>query len=114
MEFNIGFMRGVAGGAFPSGHREMNIFGSFKHIPVFCMAGETEGAFGGSQKMFIKSAVGIVALEALFFFEWPVLEFLMTHVGMTFLVQTGEFFIHMGVVPLALRDCRMTTAALAF
>ncbi len=62
MEFNIGFMRGVAGGAFPSGHRKMDIFGSFKHISVFCVAGKTEGALGGSQKMFVKGAVGIVAL----------------------------------------------------
>ena len=62
MEFNIGFMRGVAGGAFSPGHGEMDKFGSFKHISVFRVAGKTKGALGGPQKMFIKGTVGVVTL----------------------------------------------------
>jgi hypothetical protein len=107
-------MWGVAGGAFSPGYWKMDKFSTFQHVFVFLVAGKAEGAVGGPQKMFINGAMGIVALEALLFLEWPVLEFFMAHIGMTFLVQAGKLFCNIFVVSRVLRLCLMATAAFAF
>ena len=93
-------MRVVTGGALPFGHREMNYLAGGQHILVGAVAGKTQRASKRQRKVLVKAAVGIMAVGALSFLKWAMLELFMPHIAMAFTVQAGEFIHNIGVIIL--------------